>query len=358
MKYEFFLFDLWPYILIACIFLFCHLCKPKNSNKIFFFTLLIFSIFRYDVGWDYTSYVSVIESGYDNIVDSRYEFFSKYIFLIGSYLSFYPIVFAIFSFLTLRIFYITVIRYSINPLLSWLVFYSMPLFFFASLTTIRQSLAMLIVFFSYRLALEKKYIYFLITIIISMLIHPSAIVGILILPIVIFPVGKLINIILFICSFYVGSMIISFINNSDLFLLSRLKMYIGFEEAKPQLLNYLYYAFGIFNLLFYDKLVKINPKNKAIITLINAGVILLNLFSFEPITSLRISAFFLLFLVYLIPYYTQIFNKQSSRIIENILVSGFISLSFFYLYIFINGYNNGVLEKVSFLPYQFWFNNL
>jgi hypothetical protein len=358
MKYEFFILDLWPYILIACIFLFCHLYKPKNSNKIFFITLLIFCILRYDVGWDYIEYVRVIESGYVNIVDSRYEFLSKYFFLIGSYLSFYPIVFAIFSFLTLRIFYISVSRYSINPLLSWLVFYSMPLFFFASLSTIRQSLAMLIVFFSYRFVLEKKYIYFLITIIISMLIQPSAIVGVLILPIMIFPVGKLINIILFICSFYIGSMIISFIDNSDLFLLTRLKIYIGLEGVKAQLLNYLYYAFGIFNLLFYDKLVKIDPKNKAIITLINSGLILLNLFSFESVTSLRISAFYLLFLVYLIPSYTRIFNKQSSRIIENVLVSGFISLSFFYLYIFINGYNNGVIDKVSFLPYRFWFNNL
>ena len=149
MEYNFFITDLWPYALIASAFLFCNLFKTKYSSKIIYLTLFIFSALRYDIGWDYTEYVSEIESGYNSIINSRFELLNKYIFLIGSYLNFYPIVFAIYSFLMLRIVYYSINKYSVNPLLSWLVFYSMPLFFFASLSTIRQSLAMILVFYSF-----------------------------------------------------------------------------------------------------------------------------------------------------------------------------------------------------------------
>jgi len=358
MKYEFFLFDLWPYFLIACVFLYCNYTNSRYSSKLIFISLLTFSVLRYDVGWDYTAYRTVIESGFDNIVDSRYEFFSKYIFLIGSYLNFYPIVFAIFSFLTLRIVYTSINKYSINPVLSWLVFYSFPLFFFASLSTIRQSLATMLIFYSYKYVIEKKYIKFFIILIVAMSFHISSIVGVLLLPIIIFPISKLTNIILFIGSFYVSKIILLFMINSDFVFLRVFQNYIGYEEAKPELISYLYYGFGIFNLLYYNKLSKINPQNKVIISLINIGLVLFNILSFEPITSLRVSAFFLIFLIYLIPYYVEIFNKQSRALVKNILVMSFLSLSSMYLYMYINNYGNGVIEKVSFLPFKFWFNNL
>lgn len=358
MKYEFFLFDLWPYFLIACVFIYCNYTNSKYSSKLIFISLLTFSVLRYDVGWDYISYRTVIESGFNNIINLRFEPLSKSLFLIGSYLNFYPVVFAIFSFLTLKIVYNSINKYSINTVLSWLVFYSFPLFFFASLSTLRQSLATVLIFYSYRFVVEKKYIKFFIILVIAMSFHISAIVGILLLPIIIFPISRLINIILLIASFYVSQIILFYINNFDFAFLTVLKNYIGYEEAKPQLINYLYYAFGIFNLLFYNKLSKFNPQNKVIISLINIGLVLFNILSFEPITSLRVSAFFLIFLIYLVPYYVEIFNKESGQLVKNILAMGFLSLSFIFLYMYINNYANGVIEKVSFLPFQFWFNNL
>lgn len=358
MKYEFFLLDLWPYFLIAFVFLYCNYTNSKNSSKLIFTSLLTFCVLRYDVGWDYTSYRTAIESGFNNIINLRYEPLGKYLLLIGSYLNFYPIVFAIFSLLTLRIVYISINKYSINPVLSWLVFYSFPLFFFASLSTIRQSLATVLIFYSYKFVVEKKYYKFLIILLVAMSFHISAIVGILLLPIIIFPISRLINIILFIASFFLSKTILLYAVNSDFVFLTIFKNYIGYEEAKPELISYLYYALGIFNLLYYNKLSKINPQNKIIITLINVGLVLFNTLSFEPVTSLRVSAFFLIFLIYLIPYYVEIFNKQSGKIVKNILVTSFLSLSFIYLYMYINNYTNGVIEKVSFLPYKFWFFNL
>ena len=354
MIYEFALRDLWPYVTIALVFLFCHLSKTKYSSKSIYLTLFIFSAFRYDIGWDYTAYVLEIESGHDSIIDSRFELLNKYILLIGSYLNFYPIVFAIYSFLGLKILYLSINKNSSNRILSWLVFYSMPFFFFASLSTIRQSLAMILVFYSYQFIIEKKYIYFFCVISIASLFHLSALLGFLLLPFIIFPIGKLTNFILFLGSFFAGEILLNFITGSDLFFLERIKLYMSKGQAKPELINYLYYAFGVFNLLFYDKLVRINSQNKVLITLINIGLVFLNLLAFEPITSLRVSSIFLMFLIYLVPYYVKIFSKESVKFVNNILVLGFISLSFFYIFIYINAYNNGLLEKVSFLPYKSW----
>lgn len=358
MRYQFSYFDLWPYILIAFIFLYCHWLRSKNTSKIIFSTLFIFCALRYDVGWDYMSYVSLIEMDYEEIIDSRIELLSNYILLLGNYVNFYPIVFIIFSFLTLKITFFSIKKYSINPLISWLVFYSMPLFFFASLSTLRQSLATAIVFYSYSYVKEKKYLNFIAAIFVASLFHTSSIIGFFILPLVLLRINKFLNIILLLISFIVSTFLLELISTlsiNNLFFLRFIK-YVEMDSAKPQLLNYLYYFIGILNLIFYHKLSRNDDCNKDYITLINFGLIFLNIFSFEPVTSLRISAFYLMFLIYLLPNYLNLFDTKFSKILENIFIFGFISLSFFYLAIYINNYNNWVISKISFIPYKFWFN--
>ncbi|UQD56124.1 EpsG family protein [Flavobacterium sp. K5-23] len=358
MRYVFSFVDLWPYLLIAVVFFICLFLKSKHNSVIIYLTLFIFCALRYDVGWDYMSYISDLESGYEEILDSRYELFSKGIFLIGSYLNFYPIVFIIFAYLTLKIVYDSINLYSINPLLSWVVYYSMPLFFFSALSTIRQSLATVIVFYSYRFVKEKKYVYFLLTILIGSLFHVSAVIGILILPLVMFPISKTKNIILFILSFFISTIIYNYLINlnAGISSLTRLQSYIlNDENVKPNKIIYLYYAIGVFNLLFFDKLISYNNRNKDFITLFNFGLIMLNLLSFEPISSLRISAFFMLYIIYLIPYYVKFFTAKDHLIVQFSITGGFLALSFFYIYLYVNSYNEFVLAKVSFLPYKFWF---
>lgn len=358
MVYKFTPIDLWPYLLITLIFIWYYITKPNSNSYPFFLTLLIFSCLRYNVGWDYQAYVSLVQEDSLRIYNSRYEPFSKLIFLIGNYLNFYPIVFIIFSFLTLKIFEASIKNISINPLKSWLIYYSMPLFFFASLSTLRQSLAMVIVFYSYRYLINRKYLFSILLILLGSLFHISAIVGLILLPTIKFPLGRRSNLVLFISSFFIGEIILSFILNSNLSFLARIQMYISHEEAKPQLITYLYYSFGIINLIFYNKLLRLNSENGILITIVNIGLILLNIFSFEPITSLRVSAFFILFLVLIIPQYPFIFDKRSAKIIDAVLVFVFLAISFIYLGIYVQAYNNNILEKVSFMPYKSWINNL
>lgn len=358
MRYVFSFIDLWPYLLIAFVFLLCLFLKSKNNSKIIFLTLFVFCSLRYDVGWDYMSYISDLDTGFDEILNSRYEFLSKYVFLLGSFLNFYPIVFIIFAYLTLKIVYDSIKQYSTNPLLSWVVYYSMPLFFFSALSTIRQSLATVIVFYSYRFVKEKKYFFFLLTILIGSLFHISAVVGLLILPLVLFPISKIKNVILFVLSFFISTLLYNYLINlnAEISSLTRLQSYIlNDENVKPNMITYLYYAIGIFNLLFYEKLISYNQNNKDFITLFNFGLIMLNLLSFEPISSLRISAFFMMYLVYLVPYYVKFFIPSDRVIVQFSIITIFLSLSFFYIYLYIKSYNEFLLVKISFVPYKFWF---
>jgi hypothetical protein len=66
----------------------------------------------------------------------------------------------------------------------------------------------------------------------------------------------------------------------------------------------------------------------------------------------------LIFLIFIIPDYHKVTIKKHSRIINSIIFILLIVISFFYLNIYIKNYENAVLEKVSFLPYKTWINNL
>jgi hypothetical protein len=362
MRYEFSYIDFWPYFIIALVFIFCYNFKSINSSKIVYFTLLLFCVLRYDVGWDYTSYIVEIDSGYVSIIGGRLEPLSKLIFIIANFLNFYPFAFFFFAWLTLKLVYLSIEKYSINPVVSWLVFYSLPLFFFASLSTIRQSLATVIILYSYQFVIERKFVKFLIVILIASFFHISALMGFLLLPLILIPINKLFNYILFISSFFLSLLIKSFILSnfmSELSVISRFQdFYIDGETASPTTLQYLYYIIAAINLFYYDKLVALNSLNKQIISITTFGVFFFNILSFEPVTSTRVSAFFLLFWIYLIPYYSKIFSIKYGRIIQHVIFTLLLTLSFYYLFIYVRAYENGIQEKVSFLPYKFWFAHL
>jgi len=360
MNYIFSYLDLWPYFLIIVVFILCFIFKPKYSSTIIFITLFLFCALRYDIGWDYTNYVSIIKNENAGAFEQNYGYFSTLFFSIGRILNFYPIVFILFAFLILKTVELTIKKHSSDSILSWLVFYSMPIFFFASLSTLRQSLATFILFYSYHFVKEKKYLLFFTAIIVASLFHTSALAGILILPIVLFPQSRLSNATFLLISFFISAFLYDFLISlnleSDAY--SKLIYYINTETAKPTILQYLFYIIGISNLIFYNRLVKINPNNKALITLSTFGLIIFNILSFEPVSQSRISTFFFVFWILLIPDYCKLFTIRSARIANSIIITCFIALSFFYLSIYINAYNTGILEKISFLPYKFWFNNL
>jgi hypothetical protein len=360
MRYEYNPLDLWPYVLISFLFLVLHVTRKPSGDLIIFAALLIFCVLRYDVGWDYLAYIEESKEVFRNPGESRFEPLGGLIIYIAGYLEFFPIIFIFFSIATLGIYYIAINRYSTNRTMSWLVFYSMPLFFFASLSTLRQSLAVAIVFYSYHLVLTKKYLHFAIATILAIMFHESAIVGILLLPLIIFSIDRIACAGLLAVSFFLSSSIEGLISNysSELDLVLKIQTYITLDQPKSTLLQYLYNAIGITNLIFYRRLVATNPLNRKYISLVSFGLFAFNILSFEPVTAQRISTFFLIFMIYLIPDYKRIWSSGVEKLAGHGLFCLLIAMTFFYLYIYINAYQVGVLEKISFIPYRFWFNNL
>lgn len=363
MNYSFSFFDLWPYIFISLIFIICYNYDFKNTSKIIYLTLLFFTILRFEVGWDYFSYVAEIKEGVEYFKNSRYEPLSNLIFIMSASLKFYPLAFIIFGWLTLLFVFKSINNFSVKPVISWLVYYSLPLFFFASLSTLRQSLATVIILYSYKFLREKKDIKFFFAIFIATLFHTSGIFGILLWPIVKFQFNRTTNVIFFIVSFlfpiFLNDLLIGFADQivTNVSLFSKYNWYLEHESVGTTKLQYLYFAFGIFNLIFYNRLTKLNSENKNFLNIANIGIVIFNVLSFEPISATRISAFFLVFLIYIIPYYPVIF-KKNRLVIQPIIFILLLSISFFYLWIYIDSYESGVITKISFVPYKFWFNNI
>lgn len=361
MRYYFYFLDLLPYFIIAVLLIICLLSKSLKENvksKIVFISLMLFSVLRYDVGWDYYMYKYQIITG----DTGRYELLSKFVFDLGRDISFYPIVFIFFGFFTLYYTKLTIDRYSKNVVLSWIIFYGLPFLFMASLSTIRQSLATAIIFYSVNFALKKQYYKFIFFILTAYFFHSSAVIGLLLYPLVHYKIRKSTLFVLLISSLlldnffgdYLKNIIYDTINGS-----SNLTFYIDNPNEEYQMikLKILLNIICLVSLAFYNKIIFKSDLSEKFLTISTFGVIFFNSFIFEPNSAYRIGAFFMQFWVLLIPDYIFKFRERS-KVREILIASFFIFFNSVMLWLLIIAYLNEELEKIGVLPYDFWFNNL
>lgn len=350
------IFDLYPYFLLYLCFILLNIpltrtnSASKARTRIAFFIILLFEILRFGVGWDYQNYVDIVNDNIIHIQDSRYEPLSKLIFIGTIKLNFYPFIFICFGLIHLCLINFIINKFSIDKTMSWTLYLLFPLFYLQDLSTIRQAAALSCLFCSFYFLYNKKYIKYIFLVLIATGFHSSAWYGFIMLIIYKLNLSCKQNWILFIASFFLGSAMLFVIPQLNI---PRLNMYISSDEkATTSLLNLLYYAINIFVLLHYKKLIKINPNNKKFIQLTNWGLVTFNLFIFEPVTSTRLSVYFLIFWILLIPSFTYIYKYKLT------IISCFITLNIIYLMIYVNAYNNRIISKVSFIPYDFWWNHL
>lgn len=145
---------------ILCLLLLCSMSAFKAST----------------VGNDTHEYLRLFEMGdYALTADTRYELgylhFSQTIWKIFHDPQVLFIVYSLIFYFSLGRF---LWKYSSMPWLSILIFFSYTLFGF-SMSALRQSLAIAILFFGFDFALKKKYILFFVSIIVASLFHSSAI---------------------------------------------------------------------------------------------------------------------------------------------------------------------------------------
>ncbi|WP_298781239.1 EpsG family protein [uncultured Polaribacter sp.] len=141
-----------------------------------FIVIFIFCALRFDVGYDYSMYYGLIEGGFkffDNQIN-RIEFLSRQLILFSNFIGFYQFFFIVSSFVITYFFYKTIKENSFDKWLSTLIFVCFPIFFFVSLSVVRQYIVVAILFFSFRFIKKRKFWSYLIIVSLCGLIHKSS----------------------------------------------------------------------------------------------------------------------------------------------------------------------------------------
>lgn len=176
------------YIFIIIIsMLLMHFADKKNSRFLLIILILMISCvigFRYFVGKDFENYVNAytIISKQKSIAEARkwYTIEESYYylsFISKSLMGNFQFVFIFYGFFTTLFFMLGIWYFRRQISVEWAMMYYLTTLFFGSFNTIRQYLAMAIVFFAFRYIIEKKWIHYFIAVGIAMFFHSSAIVA-------------------------------------------------------------------------------------------------------------------------------------------------------------------------------------
>ena len=351
--------DLLPYVIfIALLFIIIILQKDSKRRLIGFLTVvLFFSCLRYGIGYDYLTYKDLILGFGDKFTLITMEPIAKWLIELSQSIH-YPFFFVITSFLIYIPIFIVVKRLSYNPLLSFWIYIFIPLFFLESLSVIRNHVAYSFFFLSFMFFREKKYLKTLLCYLFSIGFHYSTLFTIPIFLLYKFTLKKEYAIILVIASFFVSNFVFSFVSSisSDFYLLDKFADYAERSRGGGDFMAIIINLFMLAVFIKWDRIVELNPFNAKYLTFVCVGVILWNIFSFDYTLRLRLSTYFLLFSIVLIPEYGRVLSIDIELYKRRICV---ICMMVFFALFFVNIKSNlESHEQLSFLPYRvFLFNN-
>ncbi|WP_462385305.1 EpsG family protein [Fusobacterium varium] len=350
------------------------LFSKKYTNNICFIILFIFSAIRFDVGWDFQWYY---------LLATKFEYFKYSIFIakskillemnqgwekeLGVYFTIEPLnkilykvswffespqlLITLYSFLTLFFIKKGLDYKKKKDYEIWLFFYSFPLFYFHSLNTIRQWLAISIVFFSYKYIENKKILKFVLCVLVAGLFHKTALlVGILYF-ISWLNIKKEILVFLFFISFFSKDFLEKLLL-LDLPIISKYKIYVLTSLGEGGRIIYfliILLYLGILIITYLDK--KFYEQNKNAITYTCFGcfiyVALIDLGHLGP----RMSEYFIVFILY--------FLDDAERVVKNkfkIKKYIFILVELLFLVLLLYGDKNNIVRS-QWVPYEVFFLN-
>ncbi len=255
-----------------------------NKNKLFQWVVFIIIIgvagFRDHIGVDFDSYV---EWYIHKTRDDKLEFCFVAIMNIFRFFNLsYHFIFFFFSFLTCLFLFLGIKKYTANQNLAFLVFLILPEMYLNSFCLIRQSFSVAICFYAFYYLMNKKYLIYLLLMIVGVSIHYSAVLPFLLF-LIVFKYADKINVwyiaIMLIASFLLSKL--SFIQIFD-FLFENTRYSYYFSQHRVPVNIYKIIVLNIvafFVLLHFEKMKNRYPYQKYIILLYFFSVIFMNLFS-------------------------------------------------------------------------------
>ncbi len=334
--------------------------KIKGNVLLMSTVIFLFSGLRFNIGWDFENYYDLLKYPYGHNF-MRIEYLPRKLISFSHDLQFLQLFFIVTSFFVMYFVYKGVILRSILPKLSILAFVCLPLFFFQSLTIIRQILAVSIVFYGTLYFLqEKKYIYFFSLIIFSSLIHISSIFALLFIPIFKLKLSRKLQSLLLLGSFITSPIITYFLLNLPIlpFGLSGL---IAFYTSKNDfsgfgLIIYLMIGLAFINIFFYKKLLQINDHNEFYVKLFTTGIIIYNSLLPFGIGGARLSIYFLIYIILVVPSYVYLLKgERIQTVLKDFILLTLCLVFFTNIYISTSAYTRGLTSKDPLLPYRFYF---
>lgn len=346
-------------LLYVCTFGFSSLLSKTNiQNRVIKLFLVIFppvvlAMFRYNVGYDYNSYIEAFNNAYDMTFESIIKGYE-----VGDPIAYYLITKIVTIFNSERVYLMILAILSLIPGISYILqdwenkeakpmMVFMYLFspFIFSLSASKQGIALSFLMLSIKYVYDRKIIKFSLCTLVAFLFHSTAIVF---FPVYFFinnkrEIGTLKKIVIIVASLFV-IMNLQWILSG--FMGGRYETYaLDFVEGRNRTF-WLYAFISVVFLFIRKKLIAIDKRNDLLIIMMIIGAICQYL-GFYNAFAKRIGEYFLMTQVLLIPQCMYLFTDKSKKIF-NFLTALYIILIFLIA--------NPVAESgMGFVPYQFIF---
>ena len=352
-------------VIYVLIFFIIYFFSKKKSNIVGYLSLLLLTIFRFDVGWDFRWYYHLAtrtdfkilplffnEVDYYNYLSTygmeanaylRLEFLNRLLYKIIWYLNLKPECITIF-YGTLMLFFLKK-GLDYNKIYNkniWLFFYTFPLFLFEFFSIQRQGVAVLIIFYSYRYIKEIDVFKYLSFVLFASLFHNTAILCLIFYFIVNIKITKILFFVQLIFVFFFEKIIKILIINYDIPVISNYKGYIlhGIGSGGQKIYYFISIMYIFFFIIIFLRKEEIKKYYNYLIIVIFGCFLYLSCFNLGHAT-IRTSIYFFIYILYLIPEIEKIIKGKK-----------IISIFLFFLLIlnFLNDLKN--TERSSLLPYK------
>ncbi|MEB7715533.1 EpsG family protein [Staphylococcus equorum] len=226
-------------------------------------------------------------------------------------------------------------KYSHNNLLSIILFISLGYLFF-SLTGLRQTLALSLIIFSYKYIRERKLIKFVLLVLFASLFHSTAIIFLIAYPFAYVKLGMK-HILILSAAIITNSLFYSQVNGVlEKFIVNdQYEYYLNNMETLNYSGFFIQLIIFIFCVVLKKNLLPQNPKDISLYNLIFIGL-LIQLFSTNIAVAFRISLYFSIFSIILIPNIINSIKNINIKILLYIII-----IPILLLYLYLNNYYDG-----------------
>lgn len=306
-------------------------------------TLLIMTSVRYDIGFDWSNYNSIVHSYMAGYIDYR-DAIPSLLFWCAAKLEMPELIYAMLAVCTYPAIIITLKKYATSFYESFMLY--MCMFYLVSLSTMRQAAAVAVLFWGYRFIKQKKILPYLLTCIVAALFHKYALVGCVFILLFYLPEKLFFG--LWMGGSAVGYLLRMFIVNNEQLKNTTLGWYLGdYANAGGSFIsiaNILIGAYCFFLLLWQgrtDRVWSVETRGLSKICLVGVSLP----FILGSHTGGRVAEYFLIYLILLIPKGHEGF---SMKVRKGMMVPFYL---YFFAYLWVTAY---VGKSTCYVPFKMY----